>query len=74
MRDQLPHHPRGSRGAPRAASCAPLLTVQAVADLLDVSSKTVRRLIARGDLAAHRIGGSLRVSEGDLRVYLGRCR
>lgn len=74
MKDQPQHHPRGDRRAPRAASCLPLLTVQAVAELLGISSKTVRRLIARGDLAAHRIGGSLRVSEGDLRAYLGRCR
>jgi excisionase family DNA binding protein len=52
----------------------PLLSVRAVAELLGVSTKTVRRLIGRGDLAAHRIGGSLRVSEADLRAYLARCR
>jgi excisionase family DNA binding protein len=47
-----------------------LLSVQAVAAYLDMSEKTVRRLVARGDLPSHRIGRLLRISEADLRVFL----
>jgi len=63
------------RGTPSSvARSAPLLSVSAVAELLGVSTKTVRRLIGRGELKVHRIGGSVRVSEEDLRAYLARCR
>ena len=37
-----------------------LLTVAEAAEFLRLSDKTVRRMIARGDLASHRIGRSLR--------------
>jgi excisionase family DNA binding protein len=47
-----------------------LLSVQAVAAYLDMSEKTVRRLVARGDLPSHRIGRLLRISEPDLRAFL----
>ena len=47
-----------------------LLDVAAVARHLDVCEKTVRRLIARGDLRAHRIGRLLRVSEEELGRFL----
>ncbi len=71
------HTPRlaaARRPARAAPAPTPLLTIQAVADLLGVSTRTVRRLIAAGALMPHRIGGSLRVSEDDLRAYLARCR
>lgn len=74
MIDKPSRRARRGRDARCAAPCTPLLSIQAVADLLGVSTKTVRRLIAGGDLAAHRIGGSLRISEEDLRAYLSRCR
>jgi excisionase family DNA binding protein len=51
-----------------------LLDVDGVADRLDVSSKTVRRHIDRGDLAVHRIGRLLRVSEEDLANFVARRR
>jgi len=56
------------------APATPLRSVADVADLLGVHPRTVRRLIAAGDLAAHRIGRSVRISDGDLRSYLARCR
>ena len=71
MIGQPPRHSRRSGGA---APCAPLLSIQSVAEVLGISTKTVRRLIAGGDLAVHRIGGSLRISEEDLRAYLSRSR
>jgi excisionase family DNA binding protein len=52
----------------------PLLDLDAVATRLGVSSKTVRRLIDRGELAVHRIGRLLRVSEMDLQSYVARRR
>ena len=48
----------------------PMLSVQIVMVRLGVSDKTVRRLLARGELAAHRIGRQLRISEHDLAAYL----
>ena len=51
-----------------------LLTVRATADRLQVAEKTVRRLIAAGELPTHRIGGCVRVSEDDLLVFLSKAR
>ena len=49
-----------------------LLSIQEVADAMKVSSKTVRRLIKRGDLIAYKVGerGQLRVKERDLEGYV----
>ena len=44
-------------------------TVVQVAERLQVSARTVRRWIERGDLVAHRFGSSLRVSEPDLAAF-----
>lgn len=49
-------------------------SVNEVASRLGVHPRTVRRLIAAGDLIAHRIGRSIRVSDHDLQTYLSRCR
>ena len=51
-----------------------LLTVKQTAERLSVCTRTVRRLITNDELKTHRIGGSLRISEEDLRAYLARCR
>jgi excisionase family DNA binding protein len=58
---------------PRRAA-ARLLPIPAIAEQLDVSIKTVRRLIRDQRLIAHRIGRSLRVSEDDLRLFLSQHR
>ena len=47
-----------------------LLSVAAVADRLDVSTKTVRRWIAAGELRIHRLGRSVRIGETDLQKFL----
>ena len=52
---------KGGDEASLAASTFALLTVAAVADLLNVSTKTVRRMIMRGDLTAIRVGRAIRV-------------
>jgi excisionase family DNA binding protein len=41
-----------------------------VADYLGVSIRTVRRLIARGELRAHRVGRSLRIQDAELAAYV----
>lgn len=55
-------------------SVGQLLTVDDVADQLRVSTKTVRRLIERGDLPECRIGHSVRVLDQDLTQYIHRNR
>jgi excisionase family DNA binding protein len=50
----------------------PLLTAPLVAELLNISPRTVRRLIARGELAVVRIGRSVRIRAAALeRLMLG---
>ena len=51
-----------------------LYTLTQIAHKAHVSVKTVRRLIARGELQTHRIGAQIRVSEGDWQAYLARNR
>lgn len=51
-----------------------LHTIKAVAEALDVSSRTVRRWIENGDLAVHRVGNVVRVAEDDLRPFLALHR
>lgn len=41
-----------------------------VADYLGVSIRTVRRLIERGELQAHRVGRSLRIQDANLAAYV----
>ena len=36
---------------------------------MNLSEKTVRRLIERGELAAYRFGHSLRIRDSDLLIY-----
>jgi excisionase family DNA binding protein len=45
-------------------------TVNQIAELLLVSTRSVRRWIARGELLAHKFSRQVRVSEMDLRTFL----
>ena len=49
-------------------------TVAQIAELLDVSQRSVRRWVDRGELVAHRFGRNLRVSGGDFDTFLIRRR
>jgi excisionase family DNA binding protein len=49
-------------------------TISEVAERLHVSARTVRRWIEAGDLIAHRIGGIVRIAEGDLLAFLALHR
>jgi excisionase family DNA binding protein len=50
------------------------LTVDEVAETINVSTRTVHRLIETEALAAHHFGRSVRVSEDDLAAYLAISR
>jgi excisionase family DNA binding protein len=47
-----------------------LLTVEQVADWLEVEPRYVYRLAASGALASHKLGRYVRVSAGSVRAYL----
>jgi excisionase family DNA binding protein len=51
-----------------------LFSIPAIAERLDVSSRTVHRLITSRELVAHRIGGSVHISEADFKAYVARQR
>jgi excisionase family DNA binding protein len=58
----------------RQTAVARLLLIDQVADGLGVSTRTVRRLIARDELVACRLGRSVRVHPDDLADYVNRRR
>ena len=47
-----------------------LLSVKEAAIYLSVSTRTVRRLISKGDIPIVRIGGSIRIAVGALHAYI----
>jgi excisionase family DNA binding protein len=49
-------------------------TIKAVAEAIEVSSRTVRRWIENDDLVATRIHGVVRVADDDLRAFLALHR
>jgi excisionase family DNA binding protein len=51
-----------------------LLRIPQVAEGLDVSTRTVRRLIASGEVVACRLGRSVRVHPDDLAACVNRQR
>ena len=59
---------------PTPPSPAQLYSVDAIAARFGLSAKTVRRLIANGELVAHRIGRQLRIAEADATAFLVRRR
>ena len=50
------------------------LAIRTVADRLNVSARTVQRLIETGKLTAHKFSGVVRISEADLQAYTARSR
>lgn len=52
----------------------PLMTVNDVAERLDVSPRSVRRLITEGKIRIYRIRRSIRISEADFLNYLKTTR
>lgn len=66
--------PRDTRPTEHTPSPRPLLSPQRTADRLNVSLKTVRRLIASGSLPAYRIGRQFRISEEALAHFISARR
>ena len=62
------------RSLPPSRSATRLMTVAETAEFLRLSDKTVRRMIARGDLASHRIGSSVRLYEHEVRAFVSERR
>jgi excisionase family DNA binding protein len=60
--------------SPKPTPIPRLLSIATVALHLDVSQKTVRRAVDDGQLAVHRVGRQLRISEADLAAYIARSR
>ena len=61
-------------GPPECSSPAsPLMTVAEAAAFLSVSTKTVRRLIARGALDCVKIGRSIRLGREVIERYISDC-
>jgi excisionase family DNA binding protein len=60
--------------APHAGDNIRFFTIAEVADRVHVAPRTVRRWIKAGDLVVHRIGGVVRIAEGDLRAFLALHR
>ena len=58
-----------TRTTTKTAELERLLTVREVAELEAVSTKTIRRRIAAGELRALKAGGQLRVRPKDLQAY-----
>ena len=63
--------PAGSR-AKFGSSSPTFFRVNEAAAVLQVSSKTIRRLIARGDLKAIRIGRSVRIHSSEIESLIAR--
>ena len=49
-------------------------TIEQIAECVDVSTRTVRRWIEKGLLAAFRVGGLVRIAEADFQAFLATHR
>jgi len=59
-----------TRSSPPRRPATMLRTIPETAEILNVSARTVRRLIADGELPAHRIRGLVRISDADIAAFL----
>jgi excisionase family DNA binding protein len=53
---------------------SPMLSINDVADITGVATRTVSRWIKGGKLVVHRFGRAVRVAEADLKVFLALHR
>ena len=66
-----PHRPNHPDASPDIGK---LNSVKAVAVYFAVSEKTIRRIIASGQLEICRIGGSIRITDREVEAYQHRSR
>jgi excisionase family DNA binding protein len=59
---------------PRPLSTLRFLSLKEAGERLDVSVKSIRRWIAKGDLRVHRFGHQHRISEDDFWVFVASRR
>jgi excisionase family DNA binding protein len=64
----------GPPGSGKASVLPRLFSIAKVATQLDVSQKTVRRLIDQRQLPVCRVGRLMRISEADLIAFIARSR
>jgi excisionase family DNA binding protein len=62
------------RSGSQNAALRRFYTTRDVSDSLEISSRTVSRWIASGELIAHRFGRSVRIASDDLRGFLATRR
>jgi excisionase family DNA binding protein len=65
---------RARTSARKTTDIPKFFTIGQVAELLEVSTRTVRRWIDAGLLVAHRFGGAVRIAAHDLRAFLAQHR
>ncbi len=65
---------RTADAATRGRPFTRLRTIDETAELLNTSSRTVRRLIDSGALPVHRIGRLVRISDADIAAFLAAGR
>jgi len=61
-------------GARKTTDLPKFFTIGQIAELLEVSTRTVRRWIDAELLVAHRFGGVVRIAAQDLRAFLAQHR
>ncbi len=49
-------------------------TEREVAEIFHVTQRTVSRWIAKGVLGAHRFGGTVRISDGNISAMIEQCK
>jgi excisionase family DNA binding protein len=59
---------------PNKRVCPPLLSIAKLAERFDISTKTLRRRIAAGELRVIRIGRLIKVTEEEASLFLHRSR
>lgn len=63
-----------ARDRRHCSSLSKYYAIKDVAEALAVSNRTVRRWIARNELAVHRMDGVVRIADRDLRAFLAQHR
>jgi len=58
----------------RRGSVTKLRTIEATAEILDTSPRTVRRILHSGALPFYRIGRLVRISDAEIAAFLARNR
>ena len=61
-------------GGPDRRQRIQFFTIAETAEMLGLSTRTIRRLITVGDLVAHQFGNAVRIAAPDLRAFLALHR